>query len=60
MPVLLHGVPERLPVRVGTVEDFQFAAPIIVKPLDAPLAVSILENRGWLNHRRKSCGLYHL
>jgi hypothetical protein len=24
------------------------------------LAVSILENRGWLNHRRKSCGLYHL
>ena len=44
MPVLLHGVPERLPVRVGTVEDFQFAAPIIVKPLDAPLALAILKN----------------
>src|SRR5260221_14782582 len=57
MPVLLHGVPQRLPVRVGTVEDLQFAAAIIVKPLDAPLAgrLAILENHGWLSHRRKSC-----
>jgi hypothetical protein len=52
-PVLLQGVPERLPVRVGTVEDLQFAAPIVVKPLDAPLAVAILENLGWLSHRLK-------
>ncbi len=58
MPVLLHGVSQRLPVRVGTVEDLQFASAIIVKPLDTPLAgcVAILENHGWLSHCLKSCG----
>jgi hypothetical protein len=58
MPVLLHGVPQRLPVRVGTVEDLQLASAIIVKPLDTPLArrLAILENHGWLSHCLTSCG----
>jgi hypothetical protein len=59
MPVLLQGVSERLAVRVGAAEDLQFAAPIIVKPLDAPLTerVAILKNHGWLSHRPKSRGV---
>ena len=58
MPVLLHGVPQRLPVRVGAGENLQFAAAIIINPLDPSLAgrLPILEPLGWLSHRLKSCG----
>jgi hypothetical protein len=38
MAVLSHGVAQRLPPRIVTVEHLQFAAAVIVKPLDAPLA----------------------
>src|SRR5207253_889469 len=38
MPVLLHGVPQRLPPSIGAGENLQFAAAIIVEPLDPPLA----------------------
>jgi hypothetical protein len=50
MPVSLNRVSERLRSRIRTGENFQFAATIIVKPLDAPLAGCdpILENLGWL------------
>jgi hypothetical protein len=46
MPVLLHGVSQRLSARVGAGEDLQFAAAVVVKPLDAPLAgrYAILDN----------------
>src|SRR4029077_7722260 len=58
MPVLLHGVPQSLPVRAGTAENLQLAAAVIVKPFDAPLTgrLAILENHGWLRHRLTSCG----
>src|SRR5205823_9724961 len=36
MPVLTHCVSQRLSPRIGAAEDFQFAAPIIIEPFDAP------------------------
>jgi hypothetical protein len=50
MPVLLHGVPQRLPPRILPGENLQLVSADIVKPLDAPLAgcFAILENLGWL------------
>src|SRR5215813_4382310 len=38
MPILSHGVPQRLPPRVFAAENVQLTAPIIVEPLDPPLA----------------------
>jgi hypothetical protein len=37
MAVFPHGVSQRLPAGIGASENFQFAAAVIVKPLDAPL-----------------------
>ena len=50
MPVLPHGVAQRLPPRAVAVENLQFAAAIIIKPLDTPRAgrLAILKNLGWL------------
>jgi hypothetical protein len=39
MPVLLHGVSQRIPPRSWAAENLQFAMAVIVEPLDAPLAV---------------------
>src|SRR5438105_15420929 len=57
MPVLPHGVAERLPPRIVAGENLQFAAAIIVKPFYPPLArcSAILENVG-----RLSAGLARL
>jgi hypothetical protein len=38
MPVLLHGVSQRIPPRSRAGENLQLATAIIVEPLDAPLA----------------------
>jgi yecA family protein len=56
LAVILHSISQRLPVRVGTGKDLQFASAIIVKPLDTPLAahVAILENHGWLSLTHQS------
>src|SRR6266550_919597 len=50
MPVLLHGVAQCLSPCGRAGENLQFAAAVIVKPLDAPLAgrLAILENLGRL------------
>jgi hypothetical protein len=50
MPVLLHGVPQRLPPSIGSGENLQFASAVIIEPLDPPLAgrIAILENVGRL------------
>ena len=52
MRVILHRVAQRLPPRAVPVEHLQFAAAIIIKPLDAPLAgrLAILENLGWFKY----------
>jgi hypothetical protein len=52
MSVLLHRESQRIPPGGGTDEDFHFAAAIIVKPLDAPLACfyAILKNLRWFCH----------
>src|SRR5207248_6594585 len=57
MPVLLHGVSQRLSPRVLAGENLQFAAAILVEPLDAPFPrrLAILENVG-----RLSAGLARL
>src|SRR5207248_10055801 len=57
MPVLLHGVSQRLSPRVLAGENLQFAMAILVEPLDAPLPrrLAILENIG-----RLSAGLARL
>src|SRR5689334_13618681 len=46
MPVFSHGVAQRLPTRIVASENLQFAAAIIIEPLDAPLAshCTILEH----------------
>jgi hypothetical protein len=52
MSVVLHRVSQRIPPGGGADKNFHFAAAIVVKPLDAPLAgfYAILENLGWLCH----------
>src|SRR5580704_5113279 len=49
MPVLLHGVSQRIPSRSWTAENLQFATAVTLEPLDAPLAgcSAIFENLGW-------------
>src|ERR1051325_5796641 len=51
MPVPSHGVAQRLPSRIVAGANLQFAAAIILEPLDAPLAshCAILENVGRLS-----------
>jgi hypothetical protein len=52
MPVLLHGVSQRIPPRRRAGENLQFATAVIVEPLDTPLAgcSAIFENLGWFRH----------
>jgi hypothetical protein len=52
MSVVLHRVSQRIPARGWADENLQFAAAVIVEPLDAPLTClySILKNLGWLCH----------
>src|SRR3954454_21734065 len=56
MPAPLNRVSERLRSCITAGENFQFAATVIVEPLDPPSAGScaILENLGWLWHDRQS------
>src|SRR5438132_13037161 len=57
MPVLLHGVSQRLSPRALAGENLQFASAVIIEPLDTPLTgrQPILENVG-----RLSAGLARL
>jgi hypothetical protein len=52
MPVLLHGVPQRLLTRGRAGKNLDLATAVIVKPLDPPLTgcITILEHY---------CGLCH-
>jgi hypothetical protein len=56
MPVLLHGIPERLPPRIGAGEDLQHRTAVIVEPLDAPLAggLAIFKDFGWFRQGTSS------
>jgi len=58
MPVILYGVPQRLPPRRWAGEDRQFAATIIAEPFDAPLTgqLAVLENLGWFRHGTSVAG----
>jgi len=38
MPIPSHGIAQRLPSRIVAGENLQFAAAIMIEPLDAPLA----------------------